>query len=105
MELVLRDHPGLSLEIGCGSGRLLLPLLEKGYRVEGLELSPDMLDLCRKAAEDLALAPALHEGDMMSFDCGTRYASLLLPAFTLQLAADPAAALAHFHKLLVPGGV
>lgn len=105
IEQVLHEHPGLSLEVGCGSGRLLLPLLTKGHQVEGLELSSDMLELCRKAAADLSLAPVLHEADMMSFDSGTRYASLLLPAFTLQLADDPAAALAHFHKLLAPGGV
>ena len=105
MEQVLRDHPGLSLEVGCGSGRLLLPLLEKGFQVEGLELSRDMLDLCQKTAQDQGLSPALHEADMTVFDAGTRYASLLVPAFTLQLADDPSAALAHFHKLLAPGGV
>ncbi len=105
MEHVLRDHPGPSLEVGCGSGRLLLPLLEKGHAVEGLELSPDMLELGRKTAAARGLEPVWHEGDMMSFDPGSRYASLLVPAFTLQLAGDPAAALAHFHKLLAPDGV
>ncbi|MCW1915084.1 class I SAM-dependent methyltransferase [Luteolibacter sp. GHJ8] len=102
---LLREHPGLSLEVGCGSGRLLLPLLQKGYQVEGLELSAEMLELCRRSAADLSLEPVLHEGDMTVFDSGQRYQSLLLPAFTLQLAADPAAALKHFHTLLEPGGV
>lgn len=102
---LLRDHPGLSLEVGSGSGRLLLPLLQKGYQVEGLELSSEMLELCRKSAADLALDPVLYEGDMTVFDPGKLYHSLLLPAFTLQLAADPAAALKHFHTLLEPGGV
>ena len=105
IEAVLRDHPGTALEVGCGSGRLLLPLLQKGHPVEGLELSPDMLALCRAAAADLALAPVLHEGDMAVFTPGKTYASLLLPAFTLQLSPDPAAALAHFKTLLEPGGV
>jgi SAM-dependent methyltransferase len=105
LDEVLREHPGPALEVGCGSGRLLLPLLQKGHDVEGLELSPDMLAMCRTAAEDLSLEPVLHEGDMISFDSGKRYQSLLLPAFTLQLADDPAAALAHFHTLLAPGGV
>lgn len=105
LDALLREHPGPSLEIGCGSGRLLLPLLQKGHHVEGLELSPDMLALCRAAAADLALDPVLHEGDMAVFDPGKTYASLLLPAFTLQLAPDPAAALAHFKSLLDPGGV
>ncbi len=105
LDELLREHPGLSLEIGCGSGRLLLPLLQKGHAVEGLELSSDMLAMCRKAAEDLTLEPVLHLGDMTVFDPGKTYASLLLPAFTLQLAPDPAAALAHFKNLLEPGGL
>lgn len=105
LDELLREYPGVSLEVGCGSGRLLLPLLQKGHEVEGLELSPEMLAMCRQAAADLSLAAVLHEGDMAVFDSGKRYASLLLPAFTLQLAADPAAALEHFKSLLAPGGV
>lgn len=105
IEALLRDHPGTALEIGCGSGRLLLTLLQKGHTVEGLELSADMLALCRAAAADLALDPVLHQGDMAAFAPGRTYASLLLPAFTLQLSPDPAAALAHFKTLLEPGGV
>ncbi len=105
LDEVLREHPGPSLEVGCGSGRLLLPLLQKGHDVEGLELSGEMLAMCRAAAEDLALDPVLHEADMAIFDSGKRYASLLLPAFTLQLAPNPAAALRHFRKLLAPGGM
>ena len=105
LDELLRGHPGPSLEIGCGSGRLLLPLLQKGHDVEGLELSREMLDLCRKAAEPLALAPVLHEGDMTVFDPGKTYHSLLLPAFTFQLAPDSVAALAHFHRLLEKDGL
>jgi SAM-dependent methyltransferase len=105
LDELLRDHPGPALEIGCGSGRLLLPLLQKGHDVEGLELSPDMLALCRQAAIARGLDPVLHQGDMTVFDPGKTYASLLLPAFTLQLAADPAAALARFNSLLAPGGL
>ncbi len=45
------------------------------------------------------------EGDMVVFDPGKTYRSLLLPAFTFQLAPDPAAALAHFHRLLEEDGL
>jgi len=33
------------LEIGCGTGRVLKPLLEKGYRVTGVDISPAMLNV------------------------------------------------------------
>jgi SAM-dependent methyltransferase len=100
----LRAHPGDSLEIGCGSGRLLLPLLEAGHTVEGLELSRDMLNLCRQNSFVRKLHPVLHHGDMTTFDPGRRYTSILVPAFTLQLAENPAAALARFATLLEPRG-
>jgi SAM-dependent methyltransferase len=104
MEAFLRKHPGRALDIGCGSGRLLFPLLEKGFDVEGLELSPDMLALARKTAAERGLQPVLHEGDMITFVSPEPYQALLVPAFTLQLAPDPAVALANFHRLLSPGG-
>lgn len=97
----LRENPGDSLEIGCGSGRLLLPLFAEGFSIEGLELSNDMIQLCREQSP----AVPVHQGDMTLWSSQKRYASLLVPAFTLQLASDPSAALAHFRTLLASRGV
>jgi SAM-dependent methyltransferase len=96
----LRQHPGPALEIGCGSGRLLLPLVRAGFAVEGLELSRDMLALCRQSAEEEKLPVTLHEGDMSSWTPAFCFSALLVPAFTLQLASDPETALRHWHGLL-----
>lgn len=96
----LRKHPGPALELGSGSGRLMFPLLKLGFEVEGLELSPDMMSLGKARAGRLGVNPMVHAGDMTRWRGGRRYASLLAPAFTLQLAADPAAALRHWHGLL-----
>ncbi len=96
----LKKFPGPALEIGSGSGRLMFPLLQTGLEVEGLELSRDMLDLGTARAEELGICPVMHEGDMMVWDGGRKYAALLAPAFTLQLAAAPAVALKHWHSLL-----
>jgi SAM-dependent methyltransferase len=100
----LDQHPGRALEIGCGSGRLLLPLLGLGYEVEGLELSGDMLNLCRTRAAEAGLEPVLHAGDMSTWAGKAGFSSLLAPAFTLQLAEDPLATLRHWHGLLGPCG-
>jgi SAM-dependent methyltransferase len=100
MAAFLKKHPGPALEIGSGSGRLMFPLLRAGQEVEGLELSPDMLSLARIRAERMGLNPVLHEGDMTLWRGPRRYAAMLAPAFTLQLAADPAATLRHWHGLL-----
>lgn len=105
LDALLSRHPGRSLEVGCGSGRLLLPLLRAGHQVEGLEPSADMLALCREAAADLHLRPVLHQGSMADFAPPHRYASILIPAFTLQLSPDPAADLQRLAALLEPGGL
>ena len=97
----LEIHLGPSLEIGCGSGRLLYPLIEAGFSVEGLELSADMIQLCREHP-----TPAtIHHGNMDQWQAPQRYASLLVPAFTLQLSQDPAAALKHFATMLQDRGM
>jgi SAM-dependent methyltransferase len=104
IEGFLRRHPGVALEIGCGSGRLLLPLLENGHAVEGLELSGEMLAMCRRRARDAGLEPVLHEADMALWRPARPYQCVLAPAFTLQLAADPERVLRHWHGWLVAGG-
>ena len=104
MAAFLKKHPGPALEIGAGSGRLLFPLLERGFEVEGLELSPDMRKLGERRAEQTGQRATIHPGDMTDWKPPRRYAALLVPAFTLQLAEDPAAALAHWRDWLEPGG-
>ncbi len=53
------------LELGCGTGRLLIPLAEAGYRVTGVDLSPTMLRIARAKAEAAGVAErvTLIEGD------------------------------------------
>ncbi|MBK1815789.1 class I SAM-dependent methyltransferase [Luteolibacter yonseiensis] len=96
----LKKFPGPALEMGAGSGRLIYPLIRMGLEVEGVELSLDMLELGRERAEKTGIRPAIHQGDMAVWNDGRKFSSLLAPAFTLQLAADPAAVLKHWHSLL-----
>ena len=83
LEAFLTEHPGTALELGCGSGRLLLPLLEKGYLIEGIDNSVDMLNLCHEHSGDIE--PVLHNGDIIDFQTKSTYAAITIPAFTLQL--------------------
>ena len=41
---------GPILELGCGTGRVLLPLARAGYEITGLDLSAQMLERCRAKA-------------------------------------------------------
>jgi len=85
LENFLKKHPGKALELGCGSGRLLLPLLKKGYSIEGVEISEDMVNLLKNEAEKMNLSPEVHLSDISHFETTTKYNSFTIPAFTLQL--------------------
>ena len=58
------------LELGCGSGRLLVPLAESGHRVTGLDASPAMLSRARAVATeaDVADRVTLFQGGMEAAD-------------------------------------
>lgn len=104
IENFLTQHPGTALELGCGSGRLLLPLLTKGHPIEGLDNSADMLRLCRErcAGND----PVLHHACMEGFDTGSSYSGITIPAFSLQLIAPEKVpgVLKNIHAHLKAGG-
>jgi SAM-dependent methyltransferase len=62
---------GPILELGCGSGRLLLPLARAGHTVTGVDLSTEMLDRARARVGQLDTAVqqhiTLHQADMTTF--------------------------------------
>jgi SAM-dependent methyltransferase len=64
------EHSGQpALDLGCGAGRLLLPLLAAGLDVDGVDLSPDMLARAAALATAQGVVPtlraqALHELDL-----------------------------------------
>ena len=43
--------PELVLDLGCGTGKMTLELARRGYDMTGIDISPDMLDIARAAAE------------------------------------------------------
>ncbi len=64
------------LELGCGTGRLILPLAEAGYTVYGLDVSTKMLDTARKKQEkqpDISENVTLTLGDMRDFSLPCKF--------------------------------
>lgn len=61
------------LDLACGTGRLLLPLLQAGIDIDGCDVSADMLKLCREKAAQKGLTPHLYEQAMHQFDAPRRY--------------------------------
>lgn len=61
------------LDAGCGAGRLLAPLRDRGLDVDGCDVSGDMIERCRQRVPDAVLwVSALHD-----LDPPRRYASIV----------------------------
>lgn len=96
------------LDVGCGTGRLLLDYLQQGIDIDGVDNSPEMLELCREKAAKAGLAPRLYQQHMEHLDLPRRYLTILIPSSSLQLVIDPASVAQAMERLvahLEPGGV
>jgi SAM-dependent methyltransferase len=82
-----RRAGGAALELGSGSGRLLLPLARAGVHVTGLDNSPAMMALARArlaaTPANIAARVSLVEGDMAHFALDRRFAFIFVAYNTL----------------------
>ena len=101
-----RDSDGPVLELGCGTGRVLLPIASEGIPCTGLDASPEMLDALRARASEPV--PRLVCARMQDFDLGGERFALILAAFRgfqhLYTVEDQLACLARVRAHLAPGG-
>lgn len=103
----LKDVKGKVLEVGCGSGRVLIPLLQAGIHIDGVDNSAAMLDSCKRHLEGLGLAARLFEDEMHNFSLTDQYEAIIIPAGSFQLVEgreQANSALKHFYTYLKPGG-
>ena len=96
-----------ALDVACGTGRVLIPLLHSGLDVDGSELSPDMLALCRERAEREGLAPNLYAQATHKLDLPRTYRTIsMCGSFGLGGNADhDREALRRLYDNLEPGGL
>jgi SAM-dependent methyltransferase len=102
LELYQRYLASPVLDAGCGAGRLLAPLRERGFDVDGCDASADMVERCRRRAPGATLwVSPLHE-----LTAPRPYASILcVGVLGLGSSRDQdVRALARLHDALLPGG-
>ncbi len=102
-----RAARGPVLEVTCGTGRVLIPILEAGVDIEGIDLSAPMLERLVAKARARGLTPRIHRADMRSFSLPRRYALVIIPfnGFVHCLStADQLACLTTCRAHLEPGG-
>lgn len=102
---------GPILELGCGTGRLLLPLARLGYRVVGVDTSNEMLAIAQEksALESAAIQERvkLMLGDLGETVLDTRFCLAVIP-YNTAMHLSPAAltaGLRNVRRQLKPGGV
>ena len=66
-----RESGGPVLEVGCGTGRVLLPTAQTGIEICGLDFSVHMLDVChqrlQQEPDEVQGRVELVEADMRNF--------------------------------------
>jgi SAM-dependent methyltransferase len=105
------DHGDPVLELGCGSGRVLLYLARRGHAVTGIDNSPEMLALLEgklklASAKHLATPPAYLLASLHDFQTPTRFKLAIMPFNTFMHLLTPEAqlaALANIRRHLAPG--
>lgn len=98
---------GRILEAMVGTGRLLIPLLEAGMNVEGIDTSPDMLAICRKHCLERGLNPVLHHGDIENLNIPGKFSAIAVSFgsfMLLEKRSSAVAALQAFARHLEPQG-
>ena len=74
---------GQILELGCGTGRILIPLAREGYTITGLDASAAMLSVCRNklSKEDVRTRErvTLVNGDMRNFQFQDEFGLVTVP--------------------------
>jgi SAM-dependent methyltransferase len=83
-----RRSGGPVLEIGCGTGRVLLRIAREGIEIEGVDNSRAMLRVLQvhlqAASPELRGRVKWHEGDMRSFRLPTKYPLVIIPFRPMQ---------------------
>ena len=98
-----RIRGGPVLELGCGTGKLSIPLAEAGFSVAGLDNSPALLQFAASKNEDVNWI----EGDMRGFDLDERFALIMLPSNNLghlHTPEDFESCISSVKRHLLPGG-
>ncbi len=103
---------GPTLELGCGTGRILIHTAKSGCHITGLDLSPHMLKVCQEKLDrqpkEVRERVRLIQGNMTSFETGDKYHLLTIPFRPFQhliSIEEQRACLQCAHQHLVPKGL
>ena len=102
-ELVLATGDGPVLDVGCGPGRITGHLARLGLDAFGIDLSPGMVEVARRAYPSLPFSV----GSMFALDLADGSLAGLVAYYSIVNIprAELPAVFAEFARVLAPGGV
>jgi SAM-dependent methyltransferase len=103
-------RPGRLVDLGCGTGRLLINFSRRGFSCLGVDLSAAMLDVVRNKADWEGLAIDRLQANLVELDslpdAGFDFAACLFSTLGMIRGHENRARfLAHVRRILKPGGV
>lgn len=105
----MKNVRGPILEAMCGSGRLLIPLLREGYKIDGVDNAPHMLANCESRCKRENLSVTLFNQSLENLSLPKKYALIFIALGSFQHFADRKKtafqAIQRLYDHLEPGGI
>ena len=104
---IIRESGEPALDAACGTGRLLLDYLAQDVDIDGVDISPEMIDACRVKLTEAGLSPNLYVQSMQDLELPRHHRTIIVPPSSflpLTAVGDANRALLCFYEHMQPGG-
>ena len=91
----------------CGSGRFLVPILERGYNIDGFDSSIEMLERCKNKIKSCGNDQIIEQNNFSEYKPSKQYDFIFIPSCSYSLItvdSEIKASLSHLKNLLAPNG-
>lgn len=105
IEHALSKREAHLLEVGIGTGRIAMPLIARGLRYTGLDLSVEMLNVCRAKCNGISNRVSLVEGDAQDLPFDPESFDALIAVHVWHLIPNLELALSQAIRVLKPDGL
>lgn len=104
---LIESHGGPVLELGCGTGRITIPIAQRTHEIVGLDSSAAMLARAKQKAEAIGVQIPWVQADMRRFELGRRFGLVFVAAQSFQhllTRQDVEQALSQVRRHVATGG-
>lgn len=103
----IKSAPHPILEPMCGTGRFLIPIIQRGYDIEGFDASSFMLEHLHDRCSSLNLRPRIWHGFLENISDINKYGLIFIPSGSLGLITNHELlkqSLQVIYNALIPSG-